>query len=238
MFKTRSRKIIRDIMARKGRSILVILSIMIGVFGVTTMTSITDLVNRQLDKDIRSDQISHTKVNVISGETAISRADNRAYLGALQTELAPSGVIDIEGQAIFPVVWQHGDQQANAVMFSFSEPFGEGNLETVSRIVKGRYPEPGQSEIAVEPRFAEVNNLALGDTLCFPNTGNEEWEIVGFLLHPYFTELAETQMMVQVEDRILANYEDAQRIIGFSGLSAIHVRYETTPQSMVLPHFL
>lgn len=227
MLRTRSRKILRDALARKGRSFMVILSIMFGVFGVTTMMSITDLVNRQLKEDVRSEQISHTKIYVISGGESITAEENRTYLETLQSL---PGVVDVEGQAVYPVVWQQGDKQDDAVMLAFSEPFGQGNLETVSRIVKGRYPAPG--EIAVEPRFAEAHDLDIGDCLRFPNTGDEEWEIVGFLLHPYYTEFPATQTTVLVEQRIFANYEDARRIVGFTGLSAIHVRYESTPQSI------
>jgi putative ABC transport system permease protein len=227
MFRSRSKKIVRDILAHRGRSVMVILSITMGVFGVATMMSITDLLNRQLEEDIKSEQISHTKVYVISGGESIFAEENRAYLDALESL---PGVVDVEGQAVYPVSWQHGDEQDDAVMLAFSEPFGEGNLETISRIVKGRYPEQG--EIAVEPRFAEANDLQIGDTLRFPNTGDEEWEIVGILLQPYYTEFPATQTTVLVEERIFANYEDARRIVGFAGLSTIHVRYETTPQSV------
>ncbi|HEX3050176.1 MAG TPA: FtsX-like permease family protein [Aggregatilineaceae bacterium] len=227
MFKTRSKKVFRDILARKGRSFMVILSIMFGVFGVSTMTSITDLLNRQLKEDVKSEQISHTKAYVISGGESITAEENQTYLETLQSL---PGVVDVEGQAVYPVVWQQGDKQGDAVMFAFSEPFGQGNRETVSRIIKGRYPEAG--EIAVEPRFAEATDLGIGDKLRFPNTGDEEWEIVGILLDPYYTEFPATQTTILVEQRIFANYEDARRIVGFSGLSAIHVRYESTSQSI------
>lgn len=226
MFKTRSKKIFRDMLARKGRSLMVILSITIGVFGVATMLSITDLLNRQLKEDIKNEQISHTKVYVISGAESVTAEENLAYLNNLKTL---PGVVDVEGQAVYPVTFQHKDKQDDAVMLAFSEPFGEGRLETISRIVKGRYP--GAGEIAVEPRFAEANDLEIGDTLRFPNTGETEWEIVGILLHPYYTEFPSTQTSVLVADRLFANYADAQRIVGFTGLSAIHVRYENTAQS-------
>jgi putative ABC transport system permease protein len=226
MFRTRSKKIFRDILARKGRSFMVIMSIMIGVFGAATMLSITDLLNRQLEEDIKSEQISHTKVYVISGGQSITAEQNFAYLNTLR---ALPGVVDVEGQSVYPVVFQHGDKQDDAVMFAFSEPFGQGSLETISRIVKGRYPSQG--EIALEPRFAQANNLEIGDTLRFPNTGNKEWEIVGILLHPYYTEFPATQTTVLVDQQLFANYEDARRIVGFTGLSAIHVRYENTAQS-------
>lgn len=228
MFKIRSKKIFGDILARKGRSVMVILSIMIGVFGVATMMSITDLLRTQLKEDIKSEQIAHTQVYVISGGESLSAEENRAYLDTIQ---ALPGLVDIEGQAIYPVKWQQGSTQEDAVIFAFNEPFGAGNLQAVSRIIDGRYPESNKNEISVEPRFAEAHNLEIGDTLHFANTGDEAWEIVGILLHPYYTEFPTNQTAILVDERILVNYVDAQRIVGFSGLSVIHARYETTPQS-------
>ena len=226
MFKTRTRKIFRDIWARKGRSFMVILSIMIGVFAVTTMLSITDLLNRQLEEDVKSEQISHTHVYVISGGETITAEENTAYL---ETLYSLPGVVDVEGQAIYPISWVSDDELHDAVMVSFSEPLGVGDLETISRLVDGRYPQAG--EIAVEPRFAAANDLEIGDTLQFPNTGDQEWEIVGLLLHPYYTEFPATQTSVTVQEKVFANYEDAQQIAGFTGFSAIHVKYETMAQS-------
>ncbi|NDJ75422.1 MAG: FtsX-like permease family protein [Chloroflexi bacterium] len=227
MFKTRSKKVFREILARRGRSLLVILSIMIGVFGVATMTSITDLLNRQLEEDIKDEQISHTKVYVnAGGEDVIGLAENRAYLDTLA---ALPGVVDVEGQAVYPVSWHQNGAIEDAVLIAFSEPFGEGNLETISRVIDGDYPEAGQ--IAVEPRFAEAYDLDIGDTLHFPNTGDQEWEITGILLHPYYTEFPAVQTTVLVEQQVFANYEDASRIAGFTGLSSIHVRYGNTSQS-------
>lgn len=226
MVKTRGRKILGDILARRGRSLMVILSIMIGVFGVATMLSITDLLNRQLKEDIKTEQISHTQIYVISGGESITAAENRAYLENLKTL---PGVVDVEGQAVYRVDWQHDNEQKYGVMFAFSEPFEDADLQTISRLIDGRYPKTG--EIAVEPRFAEANNLEIGDKLRFPNTGNEEWEIVGIVLHPYYAEFPSNQTSILVDERIFANYEDAHRIVGFTGLSVIQVRYESTAQS-------
>ena len=228
MFKIRSKKIFSDILARKGRSVMVILSIMIGVFGVATMMSITDLLRTQLKEDIKSEQIAHTQVYVIAGSETLTAEENRVYMDTIQ---ALPAVVDVEGQAIYPVKWQRGNTQDDAVIFAFNDAFENSELQAVSRIIDGRYPVVDQNEIALEPRFAQAHNLDIGDTLRFPNTGTEEWKIVGILLHPYYTEFPSNQTAIMVNERILANYADAQRIVGFTGLSVIHVRYETTPQS-------
>lgn len=47
IIKTRGRKIIRDVLSRKGRTLLVAVSIMIGVFGAVTLISVNDLIIQQ-----------------------------------------------------------------------------------------------------------------------------------------------------------------------------------------------
>lgn len=230
MLKTRSKKILRDIRARKGRSVLAVLSIMIGVFGVAATMSLTNLLKNQIDEDIQPDHISHTHVYTISSEDSISAEDNQSYLQALKNL---DGVVDVEGQAVYPVSWRKvGDTSAeDGFMIAFSEPFGEGNLEIISRIIDGRYPQPG--EVAVDQRFADQNNIQLGDKLTFQGTGDQEWEIVGFVIHDYFTfSPAVRDQAIETTKAIFANYSDAQNMVGFAGLSAFHVRYENTPQSL------
>lgn len=228
MFKVRTKKILRDILSRKGRSLMVILSIIVGVFGVTTMVSISDLVRTQAKEDIKPEHMSHTQVFVISGGQSLNAEDNRAYLDTL-ADLP--GVVDVEGEAVYPVEWTNDGSQRDAVLFGFSEPLTEANLQSPSRIIKGRYPETGVHEIAVEPRFAEVYNLEVGDKLTFANTDNEEWTIVGIIVHPYVAQYPSNQMTILVDQRIFANYADAQHIVGFTGLSSIFIRYETTSQA-------
>ncbi len=228
MFKIRTKKIVSDILARKGRSLMVVLSITIGVFGVATMLSITDLLRTQMKEDIRPEQISHTQAYVISSGASLSAAENRTYMDKLE---ALPGVVQVDGQAVYPVTWQTGTAEQDAVLFGFNDPFADDELQGISRIVDGRYPEVGQHEIGVEPRFANAHDLAVGDVVRFPNTGAEEWKIVGILLHPYYAEFPANQTAILVDAQIFANYDDAQRIVGFTGLSAIHVRYENTAQS-------
>ena len=64
MFKTRGRKIVRDIMARKGRTALVSISIMIGVFGAVALISANDLLLAQIRDDIEPDEIAMTRLFV------------------------------------------------------------------------------------------------------------------------------------------------------------------------------
>jgi putative ABC transport system permease protein len=231
MLRTRSHKIFRDIISRKGRTVLVVLSILIGVFGVTMMMSLSDLITRQLKADLKPAQISHNHVYVVAPGGTITLQDNQAYFDHIRQ--LPN-VVDVEGQAVYPVYWQKaGADNAkynDGFMVAFTEPFGQVNLEPVARVTQGRYPDPGANEIAVEQRFADAHGIKVGDQLAFRPLGDSTvpppvWTVVGLVLHPYFTISPALGDQIPPEDAIYANYADAQQIVGFPGLTAIHLRY-------------
>jgi len=232
MAHTRSRKIYRDIVARKGRTVLVVISILIGVFGVTTMTSLTDLINRQLDHDLKSSAIAHAHVYVTSTGSPASLADNQGYLARLA---ALPHVVEVEGQALYPVSWRKPNAARfdEAYLVGFAEAFDAALLEAVSEITGGRFPQPGAGEIAVEQRFADAHGIKIGSRLEFDQADGQSraWTVVGFVLHPYFTYSPAIQDQIPPAETIYANYADAQQIAGFAGLSAILVRYTDTASS-------
>ncbi len=232
MLRTRSRKILRDILSRKGRTVLVVLSILVGVFGVTVMVSLSDLITRQLKADLKSEQISHNHVYVVAPGGTITLDDNLVYFDHIRQ--LPN-VVDVEGQAVYPVYWQKAGAENRAeysdgFIVAFTEPFGQVNLEPIARVTQGRYPNPGVNEIAVEQRFADAHGIGVGDQLAFRPLGNSSdlvpaWTVVGLVLHPYFTISPALGDQIPPEDAVYANYADAQQIVGFPGLTAIHLRY-------------
>lgn len=220
MIGTRTRKITTELTARKGRSLMVILSILIGVFGVTTMISMTDLINRYLAQDIQADAISHTHVYLMNPGEQIT--DNQPYLDTLRQM---NGVVDVEGQAVYPVFWrQTTEPYAAGFVVAFSEPFAEADLEPISRLIAGRYPQAG--EIALEQRFADAHDLHIGDRLTFQAAPDQTWEVVGTVIHAYFTMSPTAQDQIPPDQAIYMNYADAATHLGIKGLSAVHVRYE------------
>ena len=234
MIKTRTRKILSDIISRKGRSALVIISIMIGVFGVTTLVGMNDLVVSQLSDDLQPDHIAMSHIYLTTtSQTPLSAEDNAALIEDLYSL---EGVTDIEGQAIYRVNFQNESDAASedftsAFLFSYTEDYENIDLEPISRIVEGRYPVSGQNEIAIEQRFADEHGVSLGDQITFrqldPNAEPETWEVVGVVFHSYFTISVAEQNNVEPQNNIYATYEDAQHIAGFTGLNSIYLRYET-----------
>lgn len=82
MFRTRTRKIVRDIFARKGRTALVSISILIGVFGVVTLISAGDILIRQLREDIQEEELPMLRVYL--SLPAGVELDNEAVLEELR----------------------------------------------------------------------------------------------------------------------------------------------------------
>jgi hypothetical protein len=140
MVKTRGRKIIRDILSRKGRTAMVAIAIMIGTFGVTTLVGMNDLVVSQLNEDLQEDHIAMTHAYMVHpGGQPLSLEDNHPYLEMLSNL---PGVILVEGQATYRATWRRADDDPEdgatyerSNLLAFSQPFGDIQLEPVSRVV-------------------------------------------------------------------------------------------------------
>ncbi len=228
MSKTHMRKILRDILSRKGRTALVVLSIMIGVFGVTTLVGMGDLLISQLNEDLDENEIAMTHVYIVSSGGQLTLDDNQKFIDNLR---ALPGVQQVEGQAIYPIDWHptgNDDFEPGSVI-AFSAPFEQVQLEPISRVVEGRYPVGGQNEIAVEQRFANEHNTEVGDQIVFRGSEDSVWTVVGIVFQPYQTITPHstdvTNPATRPETNIYATYEDAQAIVGFPGLSSFSARY-------------
>ncbi|MBZ0319685.1 MAG: ABC transporter permease [Anaerolineae bacterium] len=228
MSKTHLRKIFRDILSRKGRTALVVLSIMIGVFGVTTLAGMGDLLISQLNEDLDENEIAMTHVYVVSSGGQLSLDDNQAFIDSLR---ALPGVQQVEGQAIYPIDWHSlGDDDFEpGSVIAFSKPFEEVQLEPISRVVEGRFPVEGQHEIAVEQRFADKHKTEIGDQIVFRGSEDTVWTIVGIVFQPYQTMTPHSTDVTNPATRpvtnIYATYADAQSIVGFPGFSSFSARY-------------
>ena len=232
--KTRGRKILRDIWSRKARTILVSISIFIGVFGTVTLFTMNDLVVRQLKRDLDENALAMTRTYL--GVPPNTTPDNAAVLETLRSQ---PDVTVVEGQAVYPLYWKLDGETAfqRSFIFGYSEPYDSLQLEPPA-LVKGRFPqEGGTNEIAVERRFADKYHVGVGDTLVVralsqvdPNSGTvpeETWTIVGIVFHPYGYQTFTT---VLPEESVFATYSDAQHLAAFNGFSSIYVRYQSYAQ--------
>jgi putative ABC transport system permease protein len=218
MFGTRSRKIIRDITARKTRTALVSLSIFVGVLGVVVLTTLGELIAHQLQKDLVPSEMAMLRIFVdLPPRTPV---DNEAVLRTLRQF---SGVTRVEAQAVYEFHWKRPGQQAfqTGQLYAYSEPFGQIRLEPI-RLIAGSYPVEGNDEIAIEKRMADKYGLAIGDSLVVQANGGGQrtLRIVGLVFQPYFYLGGDDGTT-----SAYATYSEAQQIVGFSGYSSFYVRF-------------
>jgi ABC-type antimicrobial peptide transport system permease subunit len=220
MLGTHTQKILSDIWTRKTRTLLVAVSIFIGVFGIVTMFTMGDLLVRQLEKDLEKGQLAMVRVSVSPNPN--SEANNARLLSLLRSQ---SEITTAQGQTIYPLTWRKSADEnfQSSSLFTYSEPFGAIPLEPM-RLESGVFPVPGQNELAVERRFAKKHDLDLGSTLLLrsANGGEETWKIVGTVFFPYSYP---GQEIILKEDSLFANYADAQHLLEFKGYSSIQLRY-------------
>lgn len=219
MFRTRTLKIWRDLTANRRRTLLVSLSIGIGVLGVVAMLTLGTLLSDQLKRDLRPEEMAMLRVYVDAPPSI--PIDNARVLDILRS--LPE-VWRVEGQAVYEFEWRlpGEDEFRTGELYAYSEPFGDIQLEGV-RLQHGRYPEPGRGEIAIERRFAEKHDLHPGDTLDVHTTAGivETRQIVGVVSQPYlYIGGGDGSSSVYVA------YEDAQTIVGFTGYSSFYARYK------------
>jgi len=228
MFRSRTRKILRDIWTRKGRTLLVSIAIFIGVLGVVTLVTAGDLMIRQLKKDLKQDKLGMLRVFVTVPKGA--SLDNTAYLQALREV---PGVTEVQGNVVSPISWKlPGEAELNDGMIrTFSQPLDAVSLEPPRLLSGGRFPAPGSKEIAIEVRMAEKYHLKVGDPIVLrilssasdTISGEETWTISGLLFHPY--TFFGSNGFVPNEISLYANYEQARYIGGFTGYNSIYARF-------------
>ena len=231
MFRSRGRKIFRDVWARKGRTAMASAAIFVGVLGVVALTSMSDLLISQLKGDLKEEELPMQSVFVSAPSGA--QLDNASYLDTLEDF---PGVTLVEGRAVRPLSWKlPGDTKfEDGFIFAAWEPFDQITLQPM-RLTQGRYPITGQNEIAVEKRMADKHGLSVGDQIMLRvlggDAGGDAWTITGLVFMPYpsgvaFSGVAEP---APSDASIFATFDDAQTISGLVGFSVFYVRYIDFP---------
>ncbi|NDJ75137.1 MAG: ABC transporter permease [Chloroflexi bacterium] len=224
------RKIIADVLSRRGRTLLVSLSIMVGVFGVSLLVGTGDIISGQLRDDLRSEKLAMLDAYLDLPDGQTDQAENQAILADIEN------LPDVEqamGQVFSSVAWRSAgtmatsdDDYTDGAIVAYTDPMDDLPLEPITDVVDGGFPRVGQREVAIERRFAEAHDIKVGDQLVFePRPGEEEaapWTVSGILYAPYLAVRIDEMDLV-----IFAHYEDAQQIGDFGGLRLIVVRYSS-----------
>lgn len=215
------RKIWGDLWTRKSRTILVSISIFIGVLGVVTLITAGDLLVKQLRMDVREDELPMLSVlmTVVPGAEDVA-LDDEAYISALR-EAFPS-ITEVEGAANNPFYWKLADEERfrEGRLNAYTLPLDRKTLEPM-RLIEGAYPRSGARELVAEQRLAADFDLAVGDQVDVRMLGvesfpTETWTISGIVFHAY-NPTSDLSMY--------ALAEDAPRITGVDGINALVMRF-------------
>ena len=182
MFRSRWRKIFRDVWARKGRTVMASAAIFVGVLGVVTLTSMGDLLVSQLKEDLKEEELPMQAVFVSAPSGA--QLDNVSFLDALEDF---PGVTRVEGRAVRPLSWKLPSKtkfQGGFILAAW-EPFEQIELQPVRLTGQGRYPVTGRQEIAIEKRMADKHGLSVDDQIVLRvvggDTEEETWTVSGIV---------------------------------------------------------
>ena len=128
MFRSRWRKIFRDVWARKSRTAMASAAIFVGVLGVVALTSMGDLLLSQLKQDLKEEELPMQSVFVSAPSGA--ELDNASYLDALEDF---PGVTLVEGRAVWPLSWKlPGDTKfEDGSILAAWEPFDQITLQPI-----------------------------------------------------------------------------------------------------------
>ncbi|MBZ0304971.1 MAG: ABC transporter permease, partial [Anaerolineae bacterium] len=225
MLRTRARKIIRDVLARKGRTLLVSMAIFIGVAGTIALFSLSDIIVSQLREDIKESELSMLDafVTVNTG----TELDNEAYLERLR---AIPGITEVMG-SIQNTVYFKADADSeefdDGIVNAYSFPYEQRLPIIPMRLIEGEYPTEGANEVAIEKRTAEEYGLRVGDPVYFrilsPSRSSQEigttetWTVSGIVFHPY---------TFSPNFSFYTSLNDGNYISGTTGYSVLSARFE------------
>lgn len=227
MLRTRFRKIVGDVWARKGRTALVSTAIFIGVLGTIALFSLSDIIVSQLQEDLKEDELAMVATFVtLSADVEL---DDAAYLETLR---GITGITEVMATVQNNVYYKQdpaGERFEEGVITAFSDPYEEGLSIEPLRLLSGAYPMPGQAEIAVEQRMAERLDLSIGDQLYFRVLSPSQQEdtlgeigtleartITGIVFHPY---------VFSPNNTVYSHPDDANYISGSRGFNLFSARF-------------
>ena len=221
------RKIGRDLVARKMRTLLVTASIFIGVVGVITLFSMGEIQLATLERTVQQNKLAMLRAYVTLRQERVS--DDAT--DPLETLTAQPGVEAVQGVALYPVFWRlpTDDTFSEARVFGYSTPMQVAPIETVE-LVNGRWPEVGQRELVVERRFANAHGIAPGDPLVLRvlsgGLHEETWTVTGTVFQPYpYPVLPGAPPQIAGSNMLFAQGEDVATITAMPGWKIIQARF-------------
>jgi ABC-type antimicrobial peptide transport system permease subunit len=250
MIKTRTRKILRDVWARKGRTALVSLAIFIGVAGTIALFSMSNVIVGQLRKDVKQNELAMATV-ALSVDPSV-HLDDVSYLKMINNYPGITQVM--AGLSNWPIYFKLNESD-QSFKDGFDQSFEALNQEETQlvdvpfqadmplqpmRLLKGgQWPASGSNQLLVERRMASNFHLNVGDSLYLrilsPSrdpaengaTGTvEKWTIVGIVFDPY-NQSPKTSIYTTMSD---GDYITG--VVGFGNLWLRFTDYPTAEKSL------
>ncbi len=230
MFRVHMKKIMGDVLSRKGRTLLVSAAIFVGVAGTVALFTMSDALISQLEQDIQEDRLAMAQitVNTRPDETV----DDIHYLSTLANLPDVTTVVGgIEAQTVYfktdstAPEFEEGQVKAYAILDDSGQlmsVFGDDAPIQPLRLLDGDFPRSGANEVVLEKRLADKFGLNVGDSLflrVISASGTvESWTISGLVFDAYAG-------MLDPEKAIYAHIEDAKSLVGLTGFTNFWLRF-------------
>ncbi len=202
------RKILRDLWRSKGRTLLAVLSIAIGVFAVGTVSSMSDLVPARMVSTYRDTHPAHVTISL----SGIVTNDDVARLARVP------GVLDIEGIRELGARWQPAPNAAlRDVVITIRPDYADQKLNTIE-LLSGAWPD--RDGIAVERLTVDSFGAPRSGTLTLQIEERErEFKITGVV-----QDLEAAPPGFGGDPRFYMSPEMAETVFGVRGYSELRVQ--------------
>lgn len=222
MLGTRTRKIYRDIWSHKLRTMLVAVNVMIGVFGVVTLVSASDLIVSQMRHDLDPAGLPMVTAFI----------DSKGTPADLQSLRDQPNLTALQGRAATSLFWKspQDDGFILGTAFAYSDPLDQLPIPS-ARLIEGELP--GEKELMIERRMARRYKLEVGDQIVIRNLKNlaahtdptapipeETWRVSGIVFQPSMWEGATT---------LYTTLENLQTISTVENYDLIEARFTDFP---------
>lgn len=163
MFAPRFRKVIRDLSKSKGRTILVVLAIAVGVFAFGSVFITQELLLKNIDDSYNASRPSTITMNLSSFDESL-----------VNWTRMQEGVLDAQGKSLQTVKLIKNDKEE--ILSLVALPDYKNMKLNLLIPKKGVFP-PGKGEIALERNSFTYGKYTLGETLTIKDLQDREIEL-------------------------------------------------------------
>jgi putative ABC transport system permease protein len=202
------RKILRDVWRSKGRTLLAVLSIAIGVFALGTVGGLSEILPARMIESYRATNPAHVNVSL---NGTVSNEDV-ARLAELP------GVFAIEGVRYFGARWQAGpDIAPRNISFGVRSSYTQQKLNTL-RLIAGKWPS-GEGVVLEQGAAALFHADVNGSITVLINNRPRDFKVVGVI-----EDLSVTPIAFGGSPLIYIAPQLAENVFGARGYARLRVQ--------------